>query len=586
MAVILGVREKPHDQGSDDRPLIEAVKYQWSLYEQLIGDNRLGMAGVAGARAAMGYAALGDTRNTERAFDAVIALGAEPLEPEAENLLLAAALAISDHGRAAPLVATIEDPVERVIVGAAVSLMADGDRTAIVASLDEVLVDLPPGDQRARAVATRLAAASQAGMAVDDELAAEVPDSKRLVAEFDAATAMAKGDLEAAALALAPFDDEIALAQRADMAEKAGNLPRPDCNALSSESSRRPQQLSVSPDFVPGDYAGAVSDALKVASDERRGDEIRDSAYSLAGQAAVEASDWDELDQISQRWTQFRAASPDALFARVLALARLGRHQEAREYAETNNVEPTEQGNRYLLFAELCQFGYENKWEGLRALMELSERFGRPQDLELAFIAAVLAAPEDERGDDEDVIARFQDAMSNFERFPDSGAIRAITVDDDDSPEQLIDKLATVQPRPTHEQQATLEEFIEGVRLGTIPVSFLAALAGRSTIDTIIRNGAHPLAIFDQDTHEAQVEASASQALDQAAATWDETARMTVAEISDASRQRIKAALPNSDCRAGRSRESGSELPNRPAGKQGGHDVRCTGRSSADLRSG
>src|SRR4051794_16155914 len=117
--------------------------------------------------------------------------------------------------------------------------------------------------------------------------------------------------------------------------------------------------------------------------------------------------------------------------------------------------------------------------------------------------------------------------------------VHAIAIDPDEGAEDLVEKLAAAQPKTTQEQADARQDFIDGVRLGRIPVALLAAMVGRGTAETILRNGAHPLAVFDDETHEAEL-AAAQRGLDQAAAAWDETACIVVAQLSEDHAQRIK----------------------------------------------
>ena len=101
-----------------------------------------------------------------------------------------------------------------------------------------------------------------------------------------------------------------------------------------------------------------------------------------------------------------------------------------------------------MLFAELYAMGIPDVPTRLRSLIDLSDQFNRPQELELAFIGAVLTAPAEARGDEEDIKARFQEALSTFqERFPDSDVIRSIAVGEDDSGDELIEKIRSSPSR-------------------------------------------------------------------------------------------------------------------------------------------
>lgn len=218
----------------------------------------------------------------------------------------------------------------------------------------------------------------------------------------------------------------------------------------------------------------------------------------------------------------------------------------------------------------------------MRALMELSDHFGRPLELERAFIGGVLKTPSSDRGDDDpEVIARLQESMTTFEeRFPASGSLKTITVDPEEGGAELIEKLAAVQQPSTQEQVDARQDAFDGLRQGRTPVAFVAAMVNRGTAETLVRNGAHPLAVFDRATAEAET-AAAAQALDHAAASWDETACVTVAELLDEHARRIETLMPGS--RIGQAVRD--ELSDGVRGQMGGEPVavmRVAGRHPAD----
>jgi tetratricopeptide (TPR) repeat protein len=171
-----------------------------------------------------------------------------------------------------------------------------------------------------------------------------------------------------------------------------------------------------------GDFRGAIRDALRLATDERKLRSARDEAYRLAADAAIEGGEFEELEDLTERWAELSPERQDPLWAHVFALARRNRHREALAFAREAGLEPVEEANRHVLWAELLMHGAADGPERMRGLMELSDRFGRPLELERAFIGGVLKTPEPERGDDDPaVISRFQEALSTFEeRFPDA----------------------------------------------------------------------------------------------------------------------------------------------------------------------
>jgi predicted nucleic acid-binding protein/tetratricopeptide (TPR) repeat protein len=547
LAVILASRENLPFRDCDDRPLVDAVEYQLSLFADL-KERRPRFAGVAGARAALGQAVLGDQAAAGETIDAVWALDGGVDEDETRSTLSAAAMAMGDAERAKRIAARLEDGIERQLVEAAAALMAGDDRRVIAAALDELIESLQPGDDRRRAIALRLGAAAEGDVDFDVALVSELEDSGRALADLEASRAAARGDFVGASAAMAAFDDPSALAMRAEFAERGGNLTEAIGlqAALVRQHRTAPTMLRLAALRArAGDFTGAIRDAILLASDDRKLRSARDAAYALAAQAASEASDWVQLDDITDRWSEFNPDREDPKWGRTLALARQGQHRVGLAYARAVGLTPTLDGNRHMLFAELYAMGIPDVPARLRSLIDLSDRFDRPQELEQAFIGAVLTAPSEERSDEEDIKARFQAALLTFEeRFPDSGVIHSISVGEDDSGEALIEKLAAVHPGTTQEQAEARQEFIDGVRAGRLPVSMLAAMVGRGTAETILRNGAHPLGDFDQAIHEADI-AAADQALGAAGAALDETACITLAELPEEHVRRIRAALPN-----------------------------------------
>ena len=245
------------------------------------------------------------------------------------------------------------------------------------------------------------------------------------------------------------------------------------------------------------------------------------------------------------RWGELSPERLDPPWAEVFALARQGRYQDAVAFIRRRRLEPTTQADRHLLVAELYLHGLAGE-ERTRCLMELSDGFGRPQELERAFISGVLRTPAADRPDDAGIVARFQAAISTFEeRFPRATGITKITIDPDDDAEVIVEKLAALQRRDTQEEADARQDALDGVRQGRVPIAFLAAMVGRGTAETIIRNGAHPLAVFDPTTRDHEV-AAALTALDAAAASWDETACVTAGQLSDAHATWLRATLPGS----------------------------------------
>lgn len=566
LATIWRARDRMPLKDRDDRPLIDAARYQLRLYERKLAQGNPEAAAVAAARAALATAILGDLRAAAEAFDRAFGAG-QPLHEEANSTLFEAAITCGDAERARQLLPEEDDGVESKLQRATVAMLA-AETGAAAELLDEVLAEVESGELRDQAIRMRLAAAADPAVPVDPALARGLADAEPLVAGVLAQRALADHDFVAARQHISSHDDPPSLAIRVEIAEQEGQLS--EAVGLQAALTRR---LPSSENLLrlaglrarAGDLLGAIRDAMRLATDERKQRGVRDFAFGLAAQAASDAGEFGELEDIADRWGELSPNRDDPPWAQAFALARQHRHADALALIRRRELEPDTDGNRHLLMAELYTHGVSEASERLRALRDLSERFNRPIELEQAFIVAVLATPDDQRPQDETLIARFQDAIRTFsERFPESNAIRAINIDEDEDGEAIVAKLAEVQGADDQEAVDARQDAIDGVRAGRYPVAFLAAMVGRSTAETIIRNGAHPLGVFDSETHELEVEAAQS-ALGEACAVFDETACLTIGLLSEPAQAALLGALPGSS--AGQSvRDSLGEAVRRQMG--------------------
>jgi tetratricopeptide (TPR) repeat protein len=549
LATILHARHRMPLRDRDDRPLIDAVQYQLSVHQQALEAGNTAMGGVAGARAALGTAVLGDQAAAGELIDRLAGTDGALSEDEARSTLIDAALANNDAQRARRLLPEPDGTPESRVLHASVAVLEGSDRPSVASELDEIIASLEPGRLRTQAVVMRLLAADDLAVDFDASLADGIDGGDRLIAQTQAARAMAAGDLAAARAAVGVFDDPASLSQRSEIAELDGRLPEAiSLQAALARTERTAGSLLRLSALRArgGDFAGAIRDTLRLATDDRKLRSVRDAAYRLAAQGAIDAGDFEELEDIADRWAELSPERQDPLWAQTFALARQDRHAEALAFARRVGLEPVEEADRHLLFAELYLYGITDGAERMRMLMELSDRFDQPQELERAFIGGVLKTPAGDRPDDPEVIGRFQKAISTFEeRFPGAGGLTSVQIDPEDDGAALIEKLSAAQPPGTQEQADARQDAIDGVRQGRVPIGFLAAMVGRGTAETIVRNGAHPLGVFDKDTYDLEL-AAAGHALDHAAASWDETACVTLAQLDEAQARRVLTALPGS----------------------------------------
>ena len=305
LATILEARDRLPLRDRDDRPLLDAVAYQLSLYERALRSDRAAAAGVAGARAALGTAILGDRAAAAEAIDRVTSIDGGLDEDEARETLLAAAMACGDIERAKPLLPAADTTPENRIARAMVEILGGGNRVTAAAELDGVIAELEPGDLRMRAVAMRLLATDDPEVPLDPSIAEELEEGDVLLAQAKAHRALAAGNVLEARAVISGFDDLASLALRAEIAEQENRLP--EAIALHAALTRRDRTSGNMLRLAAlraraGDLPGAIRDAMRLATDARKLRSARDHAFAIAAQAAIDAGDYEELEDIADRW--------------------------------------------------------------------------------------------------------------------------------------------------------------------------------------------------------------------------------------------------------------------------------------------
>ncbi len=279
----------------DDRPLMDAVAYQPSLHHEASDAGRTAMAGLAGARAALGTAVLGDRVAARELIDRIGGDDALLAHGETRSTLIEAALTAGDAERAQRLLEAPDGTAESRLVHATVAVLAGGDRAAVARELDALITELEPSRLRPQAIVMRLLAAEDPAVELDPSIADGIDDAERLVAHTRAARDLAAGDFTSARAAVARFDDPASLSVRSEVAERDGALR--EAIGLQATLTRRqptaPNLLRLAALRArAGDFRGAIRDAIRLATDDRKLRSARDHAYAVrSAQRPVARSD-------------------------------------------------------------------------------------------------------------------------------------------------------------------------------------------------------------------------------------------------------------------------------------------------------
>jgi hypothetical protein len=264
--------------------------------------------------------------------------------------------------------------------------------------------------------------------------------------------------------------------------------------------------------------------------------DIRIDAYAASAQIALDGLDYALLEAIAREWLEFDPANPQAGWARVLALFRLMRAEEALALARELQLEPRSEHDARLLGVMLEQA--TDPFTAAREIALLSERFERSERLEALFlITALRIDPAERLGDFGDEI---RERMAAFtERFPESGIIWSVPIDT--TPEGIERFFREhVAPGAEHARQMSVD-----VGQGRVALAALAATIHKPVCRVALElDRGLPLAFVDPLLSSLEKESAA--ATFGRAAAWDPVALAVVARLPAAIGEKIRLALPAS----------------------------------------
>jgi hypothetical protein len=104
-----------------------------------------------------------------------------------------------------------------------------------------------------------------------------------------------------------------------------------------------------------GSTQEALAQLVSLRRDEVVPHDIRADAYASSAQIASDALDYPALEAVSREWLEFNPTDLQAGWARVLALFRLMRADEALALARELHLEPRSERDAHLMAATLEQ---------------------------------------------------------------------------------------------------------------------------------------------------------------------------------------------------------------------------------------
>lgn len=273
-----------------------------------------------------------------------------------------------------------------------------------------------------------------------------------------------------------------------------------------------------------------------LAGDSVQSARLRGRAFAALS-AELPVEDYAALDQLTDRWLHELPHDLEAQWQRTFVLARLARYEEAVALIEEHGLTAKTVNNAHLMAATFARA--LKPLAAARRIAELSDQFDRQDEgLEALFLFTATRTKEEA---DEPLKARLGETFRTFpDRFPESTAIRAFSVDEED-PESILDVIRS-QFDPEREQH--FREMLDQVAHGSAPLAYLATMISRHIPQIMQRLLQVPLGYGHRDERDRELELA--RAALGGPAVWDPSSLTIVAAMPEGLRLAAAAALPGS----------------------------------------
>ena len=549
MDALVDLIETQRGLGKGDEPVASRMRSAGETFESLlreaVEEERWDIAGILAGRAIQAYALGGSGREAEELLNEALENEQLRANPEGRRALAQGALLIrrfEDVLSLIPESEQVEDRLER-----AAALIWGGSAASpmdVVSGIRDLITSDRP--ERHQAAFLVLCAASDNLAVPWDEVAEKVVTEDRpLAAAFlRAERHVLEGDLdEAEALLRANSDEPDALRFLVHIAYKQA---RPDrvlrfAKTLVERTGSASDRILLAKALAQdGQQATAIEQLRALARDPKAGQDEQRRAYGLAASLLQEKRDFGELERLSREWSEVDSDSYPRWLV-VMSLAARFRHDDALTAWRELQSPAADSENRALLLTEVFALAAEPV-EALETIASLSDRYGRPERLEVALMQTALRIERVAPVLPEELEARVRESFNTFpERFPNSTSMRTLAIDPDDPLGSFGVALGDqLQQRADH-----AERELRNVRLGISPVAVLSTSAGRSVGEILMYLPALPLAYPDQQFDQLD-RADAADAYETGAAVWDAAAIYCVAALGNPVEKTFRTALPSS----------------------------------------
>jgi tetratricopeptide (TPR) repeat protein len=550
LSAIADLVEAEQALARNSEPAIEALVHAAETFTSLtkLAQNQgdWAGAGVHLGRAINAYALAGDSARGVSLLDQALADERLHSAEDVRRVLARGALLLRRFETVLSLIPEDGDSRDRLERAAARVIGGTAeDRTGAFEDLRELF---STGEELKKEAAFLMlcAATNDPSIPWDEEAEETIGGDRPLTVAVLRAERLAKeGDMAGAEAVLRPHSDDpnalrllVHLNEQQDRTDTAIRL----AETLVDKTGSAQDHLMLAGLLVrAGRRDAAVDRLLRTARDPNASADESSTAYARAANLLVDDAKLAEVERLARDWASAREDGSDPRWLVVLSLAMRFEHAQAWGAWQDLGEPDADTEPRALLLAEVAGFAAE-PLAAVQLIADLSDRFGRPEDLEAHLILTILRLGDRASGAPADLGNRIRETFTTFfTRFPNSTRVQSIQIDLENPVASLLDALG-----PQLEARAEqTEQLARGVRAGTTAVPLLAAAAGRSCGETLMALPALPLA-YPDDQLDRLDRADAAAALDAKGAIWDPFSIFTVAALGGTAESGIRSSLPAS----------------------------------------
>lgn len=274
----------------------------------------------------------------------------------------------------------------------------------------------------------------------------------------------------------------------------------------------------------------------QIARDDTADSQVRERALGKLLELTSDRRDLGAAAQVIDEWRALMPSSETGVWNSLILDLRSGRASRAFDTLQTTHLTPTSISQALILADVYLRGG--DALTAVEQIRNLSDDFGRPEELESALLVSGFKLPKDADDVPDELIEDLRFRVEAYtENYPDSRFLQKFAAPK--TPEEFADLIREVGG-DSHEIQAAIEE---GINAGSVPLNAVAATAPIGFVAKVWGRVLRlPLANGDNASLGSEID-SASNALG-GGAVWDASSIYVAGGLGEF--ERIRAVLPGS----------------------------------------